>query len=89
MPDINYWACKSETMNNIPGDPEHVTNRQMPPIGQQLATIGDGTVNGVLFVRTLNLNLHCVTDDSVPLPRVFVVGGLAINQLSRHAVQAN
>ena len=51
----------------------------MPPMGQQLATIGDGTVKGAPFVRTLNLNLHWVTDEGVQLPRVFVVDGLAIN----------
>ena len=42
----------------------------------------------VLFVGTLNLKLHCATDEGAQLPGVFVVDGLTINLLSLHAVQA-
>ena len=70
------------------GDAINVFNRRAPSKGQEWVTIGDGTVKKVLFVGTLNLELHCDTDVGVQLPRVYVVDGLAINLFSLHAVQA-
>lgn len=81
--------CGSAAINHATGDPEHMFSHQLPPVGQQLVTIGDGTTKKVIFVGTLNLNLHWVTDVRAQLPWVCVVEGLAINLLSIHAVQAN
>ena len=52
MPDINVWTCGSSAINRMTGDSEHVFNHQVLPIGQQLITIGDGTVKRILFVGT-------------------------------------
>ena len=85
MPDRIAWTCDSTVIDHMTGDPEHVFNHQVPPLGQQLVTNGDGTVKRVLFVGTLNLTLHCATDVGVQLMRVFIVDGLAINLFSIHA----
>ena len=87
MPDTLFGCCDSGAIDYMTGDAEQVFNRQVPPKGQEWVTVGDGKAK-VLFVGRLQLKLHCHTDVSVQLPRVYVVDGLAINLFSLYAVQA-
>ncbi|CAN0426647.1 unnamed protein product, partial [Scytosiphon promiscuus] len=79
--------CDSGASDHMTGDSEHVFNREAPSKGKEWVMVGDGRAMKVLWVGSLNLNMHGNTDVGVHLPRVYVVDGLAVNLFSLHAIQ--